>query len=159
MHMKINKFFKFKKKIIFFLSIFFIFFYSFSSEAKDNKKREKNIDKMTKIVIKVDRIFKSGDIDFERLVKIGTQLKKLGIEFPSYSMPDSERGGSKSSMWTERELFLKMNQDFVDAVDDFIIASAEKNKDEVWTKFKVAFEECQTCHHKFARAKINLLED
>ena len=66
--MKINKFSIFKKKFILILSIFFIFFYSFSSEAKDNKKREKNMVKMTKIVIKVDRIFKSGDIDFERLV-------------------------------------------------------------------------------------------
>ena len=157
--MFLNKSLKFRKKFILILSIFFISLSSLSSEAKDNKKREKNMVKMTKIVIKVDRIFKSGDIDFERLVKIGTQLKKLGIEFPSYSMPDSERGGSKSSMWTERELFLKMNQDFVYAVDDFIIASKEKNKDEAWETFKIAFEECQTCHHKFARAKINLLED
>jgi len=143
----------------FLTALLLLFFTSFSSFAKDNKKREKNMKKMTKITIKIDRIFKTDDIDYTRLIKIGNQLKKLGIEFPDYSLPDSERGGSKSSMWTERELFLKMNQDFVDAVDDFINTAETNNRDETWNKFKIVFEECQNCHHKFARAKINLLED
>ena len=144
-------------KIILFILIFFSF--CFSSYSNDVKKRAKNMNKMTKIVIKFDRIFKTDDIDFERIIKIGKQLKKLGVEFPSYSMPDSKKGNSKKSMWNDREVFLKMNQDFVDAVEDFIVVSEEKNKDKSWEKFKIVFDECQICHHKFARAKINLLED
>ena len=147
------------KSLIKYLVIFFLVIFSLNLFGKDNKKREKNMDKMTKITIKIDRIFKSNEIDYQRVIKIGKQLKKLGIEFPSYSKPDSEVGRSKKSMWTERELFLKMNQDFVDAVEGFIVAASTENKEETWAKFKVAFEECQKCHHKFARAKINLLED
>ncbi|PPR42421.1 MAG: hypothetical protein CFH21_01119 [Alphaproteobacteria bacterium MarineAlpha5_Bin11] len=141
------------------LIIIFLIFLSFSSFANDNKKREKNMKKMTKITIKIDRIFKSEDIDYDRLIRIGNQLMKLGIEFPDYSRPDSEKGTSKSSMWTERELFLKMNQDFVDSVEDFVNVAKQNNRENTWDKFKVVFNECQNCHHKFARAKINLLED
>ena len=148
-----------KSIISFFLILLIFLFFSFSLLANDNKKREKNMKKMTKITIKIDRIFKTDDIDYIRLVKIGIELKKLGIEFPDYSMPDSERGNSKSSMWTDRALFLEMNQDFVDAVDDFIKVAETNNRENTWSKFKVAFDECQRCHHKFARAKINLLED
>tara|TARA_B100000029_G_C17583070_1_gene960262 strand:+ start:1440 stop:1904 length:465 start_codon:yes stop_codon:yes gene_type:complete len=150
------------KSIIFFLITLFFVIISSSLIAdghKDHKKREKNMSKMTKIIIKVDRIFKSDNIDFTRLIKIGNQLKTLGIEFPDYSKPDSNKGSSKSSMWTERELFLDMNQDFVDSVDGFIEAAEKNDKKDTWNKFKIAFDECQRCHHKFARAKINLLED
>ena len=126
-----------KSIISFFLILLIFLFFSFSLLANDNKKREKNMKKMTKITIKIDRIFKTDDIDYIRLVKIGNQLKKLGIEFPDYSMPDSERGNSKSSMWTDRELFLEMNQDFVDAVDDFIkVAETNNRENEVIGIFK-----------------------
>ena len=151
----------YKSIILFSIILFFVIISSslIADDHKDHKKRDKNMTKMTKITIKIDRIFKSDNIDFTRLVKIGKQLKKLGIEFPDYSKPDSNRGSSKSSMWTERELFLDMNQDFVDSVDGFILAAEKKDKEDAWKKFKVAFDECQRCHHKFARAKINLLED
>ena len=151
----------YKSIILFSITLFFVIISSslIADGHKDHKKRDKNMTKMTKITIKIDRIFKSDNIDFTRLAKIGKQLKKLGIEFPDYSKPDSNRGSSKSSMWTERELFLDMNQDFVDSVDGFILAAEKKDKEDAWKNFKVAFDECQRCHHKFARAKINLLED
>ena len=131
----------YKSIILFSITLFFVIISSslIADDHKDHKKRDKNMTKMTKITIKIDRIFKSDNIDFTRLVKIGKQLKKLGIEFPDYSKPDSNRGSSKSSMWTERELFLDMNQDFVDSVDGFILASEKKDKEDAWKKFKNKF--------------------
>ena len=83
----------YKSIILFSITLFFVIISSslIADDHKDHKKRDKNMTKMTKITIKIDRIFKSDNIDFTRLVKIGKQLKKLGIEFPDYSKPDSNK--------------------------------------------------------------------
>ena len=139
-----------KFNILFFFLIFFSNGYTNANEEpleiiKERQILMSSVQKISQKIYKIIKIKKSSN----ELIDYATLLEDKALLFMNLFPENSKGGESSSNVWSENDLFLEYQRNFIIDIKKFKETVVYNDLDDTYEAFNTMMSNCGTCHKKF----------